>query len=54
MMTRVDTGVTLHARGELIDAELDALHASAFGHPTTATPWRRRLAAHSLDACTTS
>jgi GNAT superfamily N-acetyltransferase len=44
----VDTGIALRARGQLVDAELEALHASAFGHPITATPWRRRLATHSL------
>jgi len=40
--------VDLCARGELTDAELGALHAAAFGHPVTQTPWRQRLADHSL------
>jgi GNAT superfamily N-acetyltransferase len=40
--------VELHARGELTDSELDALHAAAFGRPVAATPWRQRLADHSL------
>ncbi|RHA38836.1 GNAT family N-acetyltransferase [Cellulomonas rhizosphaerae] len=38
----------LQVRGELTDAELDALHAEAFGHPPEPTPWRQRLADHSL------
>ena len=41
-------GVELHARGELSDRELEALHAAAFGHAPGATPWRQRLADHSL------
>ncbi|GEK23526.1 GNAT family N-acetyltransferase [Cellulomonas xylanilytica] len=40
--------IDVRARGELADAELDALHAAAFGHPVTVTPWRQRLADHSL------
>lgn len=40
--------VDVRLRGELADAELEALHAAAFGHPPGATPWGRRLAAHSL------
>lgn len=40
--------VALQVRGELDDAELDALHAAAFDHPLTGTPWRQRLADHSL------
>ena len=40
--------IELHARGELTDAELDALHAAAFDHPVTPTPWRQRLADRSL------
>ena len=40
--------IDLRARGELTDPELDALHAVAFGHPITPTPWRQRLAGHSL------
>ena len=39
---------SLRPRGELTDPELDALHAAAFGHPVTETPWRQRLADHSL------
>ncbi|MDQ0375529.1 GNAT family N-acetyltransferase [Cellulomonas humilata] len=40
--------IDLRARGELTDPELDALHAAAFDHPVTQTPWRQRLADHSL------
>ncbi|KQR07308.1 acetyltransferase [Cellulomonas sp. Leaf334] len=40
--------VSIDVRGELADPELDALHAAAFGHPVTPTPWRQRLAGHSL------
>ena len=40
--------IELTVRGELTDPELDTLHADAFGGPITATPWRERLAAHSL------
>jgi GNAT superfamily N-acetyltransferase len=43
---RVD--VDLCARGELTDPELGELHAAAFGHPVTPTPWRQRLADRSL------
>ncbi|MFC8191040.1 GNAT family N-acetyltransferase [Cellulomonas sp. NPDC057328] len=44
----MDTAITLHVRGELTDGELEALHAAAFGHPVTRTPWRQRLADRSL------
>jgi GNAT superfamily N-acetyltransferase len=44
----MDTTVELHVRGELTDLELETLHAAAFDHPLTRTPWRRRLADHSL------
>ncbi|NLG22473.1 MAG: GNAT family N-acetyltransferase [Actinomycetales bacterium] len=35
-------------RGTATDAELNALHAAAFGHPSAAVPWNDRLTAHSL------
>ncbi|WP_163275182.1 GNAT family N-acetyltransferase [Cellulomonas iranensis] len=44
----MDPAPTLHVRGALTDAELEALHATAFGHDPGATPWGRRLADHSL------
>ena len=40
--------IELRVAGELTDPELDALHAAAFRHPVTQTPWRQRLAARSL------
>lgn len=40
--------IELRVAGELTDTELDALHAAAFGHAVTHTPWRQRLADHSL------
>ena len=40
--------VELHTRGGLTDPELDELHAAAFVPPVTPTPWRPRLADHSL------
>ena len=44
----MDAELDLQVRGELADAELEALHAVAFGHPPGATAWRERLAEHSL------
>ncbi|UZN03662.1 GNAT family N-acetyltransferase [Cellulomonas sp. S1-8] len=44
----MDPAIDLQPRGDLTDAELDALHAAAFDHPPTPTPWRQRLADHSL------
>lgn len=35
-------------RGQVEDAELSDLHASAFGHPARTEPWGKRLASHSL------
>ena len=46
MSTSAD--IELLTRGELTDPELDALHAAGFGHQATETPWRQRLADHSL------
>lgn len=40
--------IALHVRGDLHDAELNALHAAAFDHAPTEAPWRQRLADHSL------
>ena len=45
---QMDTTIELHVRGELTDPELEALHAAAFDHPPTPTPWRRRLEERSL------
>lgn len=44
----MDNRIRLHARGELTDPELSALHAAAFGHPLTVIPWQQRLADHSV------
>ena len=44
----MSAGTALHVRGETTDAELEALHAAAFGHEPADTPWRQRLADHSL------
>jgi len=44
----MDTRIGLHPRGELTDLELSSLHADAFGHPLRDSPWRQRLADHSL------
>ncbi len=35
-------------RGPVSDAELNELHAQAFGHPVLADDWQAQLAAHSL------
>ena len=44
----MEPAIELQVRGELTDDELEALHAAAFDHPVTDTPWRQRLADHSL------
>ena len=44
----MDAELELRVRGELTDAELESLHAAAFGRPAIQTPWRQRLADHSL------
>lgn len=41
-------GVELAWRGPFEDPELNTLHAEAFGHPVTETPWRRRTEERSL------
>ncbi len=38
----------LVVRGDVADDELSALHGRAFGRPSPAAPWRRRLERHSL------
>jgi GNAT superfamily N-acetyltransferase len=45
---RVHNDVELQVRGELTDAELNALHAAAFEHELAQTPWRQRLSDHSV------
>lgn len=45
-----DRGMTIEYewRGDVDNADLDALHADGFGHPVTRTDWRERLERHSL------
>ena len=40
--------VTYHWRGEFENAELNALHAEAFGHRVRADDWQGQVRAHSL------
>ncbi|WP_246227441.1 GNAT family N-acetyltransferase [Propioniciclava coleopterorum] len=42
------TGLTYDLSPPLDDAELDALHAAAFGGSPLGAPWRERLERHSL------
>lgn len=39
---------TYEWRGDFTDAEVDALHAAAFGHPLQPLGWQARLRRHSL------
>jgi GNAT superfamily N-acetyltransferase len=45
---RMTPEIELSPRGSLTDTELETLHAAAFAHPVSDTPWRQRLEDHSI------